>query len=71
MTPMKRSIYVGKTLTGRDGGTLHYGVKGHHHHDPQAGTVFRGQGCKTIWSGLSRRDVYVPSEQPTRHCPKP
>jgi hypothetical protein len=71
MKPMKRSIYVGETLTGANGGFLSYGMTGHHSHDPTEGTVFLGEGSRSIWSGLSRRDVYVPSEHKTRHCPKP
>lgn len=71
MKPMKRSIYVGETLTGANGGFLSYGMTGHHTHHPTEGTVFLAEGSSSIWSGLSRNDVYVPSEQQTRHYPKP
>ena len=70
---MKRCIYVGTAETypwnwsGRH--PLHYGMTG----DCRESTTFwsfRPDGNAT-GSVVQRDDLYIPSEDQTRHCPKP
>ena len=64
---MKRAIYVGKPLNHY---SLHYGATG-------AVLVMRhssyfrpDQACDCVFP-IRRTDIYIPSEDQQRHCPKP
>ena len=66
---MKRAIYVGPP---RERHNLNYGV---------TGNAYAGLTCTyftpdldspfVVPAQLSRKDIYVPSEDQTRHCPTP
>ncbi len=68
---MKRVIYVGKPWLG-----LNYGMTGHirpeeDDHD-WSYPNFRPDGCLDYTRlGVPRADLYIPSMDQTRHCPKP
>lgn len=63
---MKRAIYVGKSVGG-----LEYGMTGVYENLPGIiGPCFKPDGelhAEIVW----RLDIYIPSEDLTRHCPKP
>lgn len=66
---MKRAIYIGKPWLGMDYGSTG-AIKNLEWSEAPLKTCFRPDGSNDeYWA--DRCDLYIPSEDQTRHCPKP
>ena len=67
---MKRAIYVGKPRTGWT--DLHYGMTGRLVERAVGfAPTFVPDGDEWVHAEVPEEDIYIPSEDATRHCPKP